>query len=250
MPSGPILEPRDDLDGLLESVHPHRAPEHPLGQLRNLVEHRTARALADVLAELIEIVEVELRHHLDQPLASDVVAGRERVHVAFGLDGLARVCPHHRHQGLVEHPAVGELEHRDVDTFHVHVGGVGAEADAADVGEVRRAREQSHDPAAMEAGGREHEVVEVTGTHPGVVGDVDVALAHRLDGEVAYEVADRLGHGVDVARRSRDGLGEHSVPAGRTRRRRGRPPRARWARTRCAPAPAPALRRPLSGGST
>ena len=209
MPSSAISELRDQIDRALVTVDPHRAPVLTLRQLRDLVEHRAARALADVLAEHVQIVEVELRHHLDQTRAAHVVARRQRVHVAFGLDRLARVGPDHRHQGLVEHAAVGELEHRNVDAFHVHVGRVGAEADAADVGEVRRAREQPHDLAAMEAGGGQHEVVEVPGAHPRIVGDVDVPLVHRVDGEVAQEVVDRLRHGVHVAGGAGHGLSEH-----------------------------------------
>ena len=89
-----------------------------------------------MLGELIQVVEIELVHHLHQPRAADVIAGRQRIHVAFGLHGLSRVGTDHGHQGVIQPAPIGELEHRDVNAFHVHVGSVGTGADAADIGEM------------------------------------------------------------------------------------------------------------------
>ncbi len=82
-------------------------------------------------------------------------------------------------------------------------------SNAADVGQMGRAGEQGDRLSAAETRRRQHEVVEVTGAHPGIVGDVDVALAHGLGADLAHEVLDRLRHGVDVAGRAGHRLGEH-----------------------------------------
>ena len=152
-------------------------------------------------------------HHLDEPAAADVVAAGKRVDVALGVDRQARVGADHRHQRLVEPAFVGELQVRDVDPLHEHVGAVRPEADAADVHEVAGAGEQRHEPPAMEARRREHEIVEVAGAHPGIVGDVDVAGPHRLERKAGDEMAHRFGHRVDVPGGAGDGLRQHPAVA-------------------------------------
>ena len=61
----------------------------------------------------------------------------------------------------------------------------------------------------MKAGLYQHEVVEVTGTEPGVVGQVGVARAHLVTRYHFEEVLDRFRHGVDVAWRAGNGLRQH-----------------------------------------
>ncbi len=48
-------------------------------------------------------------------------------------------------------------------------------------------------------------------SEPGVVGDVVVAPLHGVSRELLQEVADALHHGIDVARRPGDGLGQHAA---------------------------------------
>ena len=194
---------------MLVPVDPHRIQVLALREPGDLGQYRTSRIPADVFAQAVEVVEVELVHHLDQAFAADIVAGRQRIHVALRLHRLARVGTNHRQKGLVHYPPVGKLQHRDVDALHVHIRRIGPETDPADVGEVGGAGEQADQPAAVEAGRGQHEVVEVSGAHPRIVGDVDVALAHGLGRKVAQEMPHRFGHRIDVARRPGHGLGKH-----------------------------------------
>ena len=153
-----------------------------LRQLGDLGQHGRAALGADVLAQLVEVVELELVHHLDEPPAADVVAGGKRVDVAHRVDRQPRVGADHRHQRLVDLALLQHLEERDVEPLHEHVGAVRAEADAADVHQVRGAGEQADQLALVEAGRGDDEVVEVAGAHPGVVGDVGVARLHVRPG--------------------------------------------------------------------
>ena len=95
-----------------------------------------------MLGERIERVDAELVHHLGEALGADVVAGGERIGVALGVDRQPRVGADHRHQGLVHGALVDQLEHRDVEAFHEHVGRIRPEADAADVHQMAGAGEQ------------------------------------------------------------------------------------------------------------
>ena len=60
------------------------------------------------------------------------------------------------------------------------------------------------------AGRDDGEVVQMAGAEPGIVGDVVIALAHRVGWVFAQEVADALGHGVDVTGRAGDRLRHHA----------------------------------------
>ena len=80
------------------------------------------------------------------------------------------------------------------------------ETDPADVHQMAGAGKQRDRLAVLEAGRGDDEVVEMAGSHPGIVGDVGVARLHPLKREMRDEMLDRLGHGIDVARRPRHGL--------------------------------------------
>ena len=51
----------------------------------------------------------------------------------------------------------------------------------------------------------------MAGALPGIVGDVDVAFENVLRTDVVDEMADRFGHGVDMAGRAGDRLGQHAA---------------------------------------
>ena len=183
----------------------------PFGSLA--ISASTAARLLEQMCSLsvVEVVELELVHHLDQARAADVVAGGERVDVADRVDRQARVGADHGDQCLVDLALLEQLQEGNVEPLHEHVGAVRAEADAADVHQVRGAGEQADQLALVEAGRGDDEVVEVARAHPGIVGDVGVARLHVLQAEVADEVLDGLGHRVDVAGRAGDGLRQHAA---------------------------------------
>jgi hypothetical protein len=210
MPVSETGQRRDQLDRRVVAVGGHAVLPGALGQLGDLGEHRLARALADEVGERVERVDLELVHHLQQPLGADVVAGREAVDVADGVDRQARVGADHRHQRLVHLAALGELEHRDEQALHEHVGRVGPEADAADVHEMAGAAEQRDQLALAEDRRGDDEVVGVAGALPRIVGDVDVAVFHRRRREMGDEVLHRFRHRVHVAGRAGHRLGEHA----------------------------------------
>src|SRR5947209_12428583 len=73
------------------------------------------------------------------------------------------------------------------------------------------AGEQRDRLAVLEAGRGDDEVVEMAGAHPGIVGDIGVALLHRLDREPGDEVLDRFRHRIDVTGRTGHRLRQHAA---------------------------------------
>ena len=203
------LQRRDQIYRPVVAVQGHGVAVFAFWQFGDFRQHRAAGTRHDVFAELVQVLQPELVHHLDEAHAADLIAGGKRIDVALALHRLAGVAPDHRHQGVVDLSPVGELQHRDVEPLHMHIGRVRADADAAYVGQMRGAGEQADRLAPAETGRGQHEVVEVPRAQPGVVGDVDVALVHFRNREMADEVLHGLGHGIDVARRARHRLGEH-----------------------------------------
>ena len=203
------LQRRDQVYRPVVSVQGHGVAILALRQLGDFREHGAAGTRDDVFAEFVEVLEPEFVHHFDQADAAHLIAGSERIDVALAFYRLAGVAADHRHEGLVDPAAVGELQHRDVEPLHMHVRRVGADADAADIGQVRGAGEQADRLALAKTGRGQHEVVEVARAQPGVVGDVDVAFVHLRDREMADEMLHGLGHGVDMARRPGHRLGQH-----------------------------------------
>ena len=191
------------------AVQGHRIAVFALRQFGDFRQHRAAGTGDDVFAELVEVLQPELVHHLDEAHAAHLIARRERIDIPLAFHRLAGVAPDERHQGVVDLSPVGQLQHRDIEAFHMHVRRVRADADAAYVGQVRSAGEHADDPAPAETGRGQHEVVEVSRAEPGIVGDVDVALVHLRNREMADEMLHGLGHGIDMARRARHRLGQH-----------------------------------------
>ena len=76
---------------------------------------------------------------------------------------------------------------------------------------MRGVGEQPDDAAVVKGWGDYGEVVQMAGAEPGVVGDVVIAVAHGVGWEFVQEVADALGHGVDVTGRAGDRLRHHAT---------------------------------------
>jgi hypothetical protein len=180
-------------------------------ELADLVEHRITRAGDDEIAEGAHVIEVELVHHLDETLTSGLVACGQGVEVALHLHRLAYVGAHDLEQRSIHDAAFGQRHDGNVDTLLVDLARIGPEAEAADIDHVAGGREQRHHASVLE--GRRHhgEVVQVTGAHPGIVGDIDVALFHAGNGKLLQEETHRCGHGVHVTGGPGDRLGEHAA---------------------------------------
>src|SRR3546814_19093086 len=61
----------DLVDLLFEAVDPHGIGPTAPGQLADLLQHAGAAAVDDVAAELVEIGQAELPHHVAQAAAAD-----------------------------------------------------------------------------------------------------------------------------------------------------------------------------------
>ena len=74
------------------------------------------------------------------------------------------------------------------------MGGAGERADWPTVFEHRRHHRQ---------------IMQMAACQPRIVGDIGIALAHLSHWKFVEEMFDRDGHGIDMARRTCDGLGKH-----------------------------------------
>src|SRR5262249_15127426 len=106
-----------------------------------------------------------------------------------------------------------DLGDGDVYPFFIDLVGGADDAASADVDHVEGVGEEAHGFADLVGGRDDHDVVQVPGPLPGVVQDIDVALGHLLERDLVQDVADAPRHGVHVARRARDRLGEHAAVA-------------------------------------
>ncbi len=155
--------------------------------------------------------QAEFLHHRHQAAAADLVAGDQRIDVADHLHRLAYIGADHRQQVLVHLAGAGQAHQRYEQALVVDLPAFRCLADAAHIDQVRGAGEQRDDGVVDEGGGDHDQVVQVAGALPGIVGDVNIARLHLRHRERLQEVADRAGHGVDVAGRAGDGLGQHAA---------------------------------------
>src|SRR5262245_43983430 len=110
----------------------------------------------------------------------DVVAGGERVEVAYHLIGFAYVAAQDLDQVEIDLALLRELHDRDLNSFLEDRLAVGPKASSADVHHMCGAREKAYKFVAEE-GRRDHgNVVKMPGPLPGIVGDVGVACVHLL----------------------------------------------------------------------
>src|SRR5690606_34264646 len=101
------------------------------------------------------------------------------------------------------------LHDRNEDAFLIDLVGVRAETAATDIHHVSRAGEVTDQGTVTETRGDDREIVKVAGALPRIIGDVDIALENVLRTDITDEVPDSLRHGVDVAGRAGDSLGNH-----------------------------------------
>ena len=176
-------------------------------------ERRLARCFDDGFSEPVEIGDLELVHHLDQPPAAFVVARRARVDVALDLQRLAHIGAHDAQQILVHAPLASERHDRNGQPLLEHLAAVRPHAEAADIDDMDRVGEQPDRLAAVKGRRDDGDVVQMPGGQPRIVGDVMVAglhLGQRIDVE---EMLHRIGHRVHVSRGAGDGLRQHAAVA-------------------------------------
>ena len=202
---------RLQFDGVGLAVDHHRSVPCPLRQFGDLRLHRRARGIDDVVGELIEFVESELLHHLQQTQAADIVAVHQRIDVADRLHRLTGVGADHCHQRFIENPALDDLQNGKIQSLHENIRRCGHIAQPADIHDVAVAGQEPNQFVVTKAGRGQREVVGMPGAHPGVVMDEDIARLHRLDMVVINHMADRQRHRVDMTGRAGDGLCQHSA---------------------------------------
>jgi hypothetical protein len=102
---------------------------------------------------------------------ADVVARDERQQIAARLDRVARVRHDDREHRLLERAPAAQAQVRDADSFLVDRARLGVEADAADIDRVAGRSEERHRLRAAKHRRHHHEVEQVPGAHPRIVGD-------------------------------------------------------------------------------
>ena len=101
MPSSGDRQGRIEHQRLVVAVDRHAVAIGALRQRADARQRRLARGFDDGVAEPVEIGDLELVHHLDQPAAALVVAGRAGIDVALDLQRLAHIGAHQAQQILV-----------------------------------------------------------------------------------------------------------------------------------------------------
>ncbi len=140
---------------------------------------------------------------------ADIVAGGEGGDVTDQLIRLTHIAADETDERLIDRAARHQLHDRDIEAFLVDGIGVRPKAAPANVDDMRGAGEKPHQSPVMERGCADGDVVQMAGPLPRIIGDVDIALMDIVPADAADEMRHRVGHGVDVARRSGDGLCQH-----------------------------------------
>ena len=103
----------------------------------------------------------------------------------------------------------GQARDRHVQTFLVDLPAIRPKAAPTDIDDMAGTGEQSDQTIVVEGRCHDREIVQVAGPLPRIVGDENIAFAHRVDGEFLKEKPDTGGHRVDMTRGAGDRLGEH-----------------------------------------
>jgi hypothetical protein len=201
-----------DLDGVaggtLEALDVDGVGVGPLAQPADACAHGGLALAADGARQGAEVVEAVLVHEGQQLASADLVAGDVGHHVAHHLLWDAHVVANDLDQELVEPARLVELADRQPEALVVDLGGRGAEARAADIGQMRDAHRVGHEAALAEHRPHHGDVVEVAGAHPGIVGDDDVAGAQRPGRKPLQHVPQRHRRAADEDRHAEGALGD------------------------------------------
>ena len=139
----------------------------------------------------------------------DIIAGRQRIHVADQLIRFAHIAAHNADQGRVNRAAGREFHNRQIQSFLIDTGRISPKTAPADVHDMSGAGKETDVFALMKRRGDHRDVVQVAGAFPRVIGDIDVALKDVFTPDPADKMRDRIGHRIDVARGAGDGLCQH-----------------------------------------
>ena len=137
------------------------------------------RTVEDEAGQRIQAGHFEFVHHLDQAFGAGIVAGTQRIDVAFQFHRQPRSGSDEIEKGFVRLSFGETFDDRDVHAFFEHRTALGAHAEAADVDDMGGVGEQADDFPVMKGRCDDGQVVQVAGAQPRIVGDVMVAGAHR-----------------------------------------------------------------------
>src|SRR5439155_6015992 len=127
--------------------------------------------------------------------------GDLRAQIAHGPARQAHILPDDIDHGRIHAPPVLIFEDRDLQSFRKNVGAHAAE-DAADIEPVRHAAGERDKLALMKDRKRQCDVIEVTASEIGIVGDIDVTRMHVDRTEMRDLRLHRLGHPADEHRQA------------------------------------------------
>ena len=198
-----------EVDGRVVAVDAHLAAPAAFRQRVDCLLHRGPAVPDDMGAQVIQCIEVILLHHPDEAAAPGLIARHQGVDIALDLHRLAHIGADQGEQPFIHRAGPRERHDRNEQSFVIDLFAVGGEPDAADVDDMAGAGEQGDHRPILERRRDDRQVVQVAGSLPRVVGDVDVAFLHAPGRKHVEEMDDRPGHGIDVSRRTGHRLGQH-----------------------------------------
>ena len=171
------------------------------------------RGIQNGVRQGIQPAQVGLVHELQKLGSADLVTADLGHQVALDQIGRPHILFDQPEQVVVGLPGAEELHDRDINALFKHLAGVGAQHPAADIDRMTGVGKQGDRPAAAKDRGHHGKVVEVAGGQPRIVADQAVAVFELRPRVVAQKVTHGQRHGVDMARRAGDGLGDHIAPS-------------------------------------
>ena len=196
---------------LVITVNGHAVAIRAFRQRADARQRRLARGFDDCLSEPVQVGDLELVHHVDQPPAPFVVAGGAGIDVALDLKRLAHIGSHHSQQVLVHLAFARERHDRNGDAFLENLSAIRAHTEPADIDDMDRVGKQRDRLAAIEGRRHHRDVMQMAGGEPGIVGDVVIAGLHAGERIFIEEVNDRIGHRIDVTGRAGHRLRQHAT---------------------------------------
>ena len=147
---------------------------------------------------------------VDQTPDALIVRRRTGIDIAFDLHRLAHIGANDPQEILVHQPFSREGHDRDGQSLLEHLTAIGSHAEPPDIDDVDRVGKQSHGLTMVKTRRHHGDVVKMTRCKPGIVGDEMIARLHgreRIDIEKMFH---RIGHRVDMSRRTGDRLCQHA----------------------------------------
>ena len=148
-------------------------------------------------------------HHLTKTAMTDFVAGSQSEDITNELVWFTNICLNDFDKCFINCALVNEFHNRQIKTFLIDGIRICPKAATANIDNMCGAGKKANKLTFEEGGGDHRDVMQMSRTFPGVIGNIDITFFDVICADAAYEMCHSICHRIHMTRGACHSLCKH-----------------------------------------